>query len=291
MKTLIEVPYTSIVIDDTIGYRDYTSEANTAGIKELANSISAQGLQQPPGGYLDKEGRPHLVVGFRRYKAIGLLREKQAAKYETIQFLQSPEPSSKADVIVQSITSNEQSPPTLLELGFAVGQLIDASWTQTQVGTALGKSQASISRSVWLNSLPEAVKAAIKADKISIRAALEYMGDKKDGVTKLLAIVGGADPSAPENTPAAGRKGGSKDTKDAEASWKDVYDERLDNDQTFMGYFQPQPIEGEAAGKDYLSMTKDELQTGIANHIVWLKRFAKAHQVPLYVPVEAPEGE
>ena len=53
-------------------------------LEELAASIEANGLQQPPAGRRMADGRVQLVFGHRRRRAYGVLRAKDGAAWSSM---------------------------------------------------------------------------------------------------------------------------------------------------------------------------------------------------------------
>lgn len=280
MKTLIAVNPDQIKVDESIGYRDYETPANQVEISELANSILARGLETPLLGYVDADKTPVLVAGFRRLRAIKMIRSKDPSKFVVVPMYADDSPPKMLDVLLDSIASNEQSPPTLLELGGVIARLrTEFKYSQAQIGQAVGKSQATIARGEWLTTLPDPVKDQIRNGKISIRHCLDMMADKEAG-KKLLAEIEGGEP-------AVSAKKTSKQSADKEPGYKDLYEDAWSFSQKFYESAVPQDD-----AKSYEQMTKDELITLVDNHLKDLRKVAKAHQIALYEnPIEQDEEE
>jgi ParB/RepB/Spo0J family partition protein len=200
MNKLISVRPGDIVVDFEIGYRDYSSIANQEGIKELAASILARGLETPLGGYTDKNGNPHLVKGFRRYLAIKHIRTLKPDAFETVEFIASDRVPTTEEMYLDSWASNEHSQPTMVETGRLVAKLRkELKLTQAEVAKRIGKDQSYVSKVEWLTTLPSEVQVAITNGVISAKTALEKQGDK-NASKLLLAIIKGDQKRTPQST-------------------------------------------------------------------------------------------
>lgn len=288
---LVHIAPDSIVVDDTIGFREYGSKTNQDFVNALAQSIEARGLETPIGGYLDANGKHILVKGFRRLRAIQMIRAKSPTKFETVPFIVSDPPGTAKDALLDSIASNEQSTATPLELGLVVKRLVtEFQMTQKAVGTALGKSQPSVSKYVWLTDRAPAIQDALRAEVISARACYEYFGDKEaDG--KILALIGGkkiAADKTPRKTPTGPNAGTTQ--QDKGPSWQDMYETTWLANQDLMAEILP----NEEGVKEYTAMTREKLVEIITRHVAAVTKLAKAYEdslYPVYEEIEVPVAE
>lgn len=128
-------------------------QIDTAGIEELAQSIAQHGLLQPiivkeeDGGYI-------LVAGQRR-----LLAHQHLDRERIIALLTTGRPDELA--LIENLQRQDLPP---LDEAEALAALKERyGYTQEELASALAKAKSTISELLSLNSLPELLKAEIRA--------------------------------------------------------------------------------------------------------------------------------
>ena len=163
--------------------RDMHSEA----LKELANSIKAQGVMQPivvrpigPDNY-------EIIAGERRWRA------SQMAGLDTIPAIvrDVPDEAAVAMALIENIQRENLSP---IEEALALQRLIEEfELTQQQVADAVGKSRATVTNLLRLMSLPEDVKTMLEHGDLEMghaRALLSLPAEQQTQIARQVASKG-----------------------------------------------------------------------------------------------------
>lgn len=146
-------------------------EINTDKLKELADSISAQGVVQPvvvrP---LSDEGQYEIVAGERRWRAAqiaGLVEVPVIIRHINDQ-------AALAIALIENIQRENLNP---LEEAEAFRRLADEfDLTHQQVADAVGRSRASVTNTLRLNDLHEDVKTLLLHGDIEMGHARALLG-------------------------------------------------------------------------------------------------------------------
>ena len=168
---LREVEVASIVPNPRQPRRGVDSEA----LEELAASIKEQGLVQPLV-VTEIEGAYQLLVGERRWRAA------QLAGLSTVPVVvREATPQQMLEVaLVENLQREDLNP---LEAAGAYQQLVeDFGMTQQQVADKVGKNRVSVTNTLRLLRLPDAVKDALLSEQITeghARAILRLKEEKR----------------------------------------------------------------------------------------------------------------
>ena len=146
-------------------------------IDELAESIKANGVQEPLRGY--RQGEDFFISnGHRRFKALTLIHSKGALNPEwqykgKVKFILESQGTTEAERIVQMMVSNEGKPFNPLELAEGVKKLFNLGMGDKEIAKALGKSAAYIGKLNLLNAAPVDFRKLVGAGGISPTLAIE----------------------------------------------------------------------------------------------------------------------
>jgi ParB/RepB/Spo0J family partition protein len=145
--------------------REWFDEETIAG---LAESIKEVGLQQPLRVRRDGD-KLFVVDGERR------LRAAKKAGLQTIAVIIEEKELAEAEVIQRQLVANCQRDDfTPMEKAKAIDRLMKATgWLSTQLAGKLGLSNAAVSRSLALLTLPETIQHQVATGKISASAAYQ----------------------------------------------------------------------------------------------------------------------
>jgi hypothetical protein len=154
-----------IIIDWSKNYREKDSQATQDHIAWLKNEIRQDGVKKPVD-VVFSGGKVYLDAGYCRLTAAQELRkEKWDGFIDCV-----PVKGDEANRLAKNIIDNTALPPTVMELGKALQQLMDYGWTLDQVAkivppsitTDPAKAIRIAKKALDLNAAPLAVKKAVK---------------------------------------------------------------------------------------------------------------------------------
>jgi ParB family chromosome partitioning protein len=160
--------------------RDMSPEA----LEELADSIRSQGVIQPILVRKVAGDKYEIIAGERRWRA------SQLAQIDKIPCLlkQVPDEAAVAIALIENIQREDLN---AMEEAVALNRLLEEfDLTHQQVADAVGKSRASVSNLLRLNSLNEPVKRLLENGDIDMghaRALLAIEGDEQTELARLVA--------------------------------------------------------------------------------------------------------
>lgn len=141
--------------------RKYFDESS---LIELANSIRAQGILQPPTvrAHPEIRGRFMVVMGERRVRAARLadMREVECRVVDDW----SPTTILAAQLIENSEKARQNVRP--LEEAISIGALVELMKSQKEAAKALGVSQSFVSKRLELLELPEEIQSLMKSNDL-----------------------------------------------------------------------------------------------------------------------------
>lgn len=161
-------------------------------LKELADSIEANGVRVPIRGY-KKDGIYWLTDGHRRYKASQLLAEKGIEI--RIPFLADGKDSSQEQRVIDMIICNDGKKLNPVEVADAVNRLLNFGFSESEVHVKTGFSKVYISNLKLLNSAPKKIKNLITENIVKATLAMKILREEKD-FDKALQVIENAIESA-----------------------------------------------------------------------------------------------
>ncbi|UCX06486.1 ParB/RepB/Spo0J family partition protein [Shewanella glacialimarina] len=160
--------------------KDMSPEA----LEELAESIRSQGIIQPIVVRKVSEFKYEIIAGERRWRAA------QIAKLNKVPCLVK-QVADEAAVAIALIENIQREDLNAMEEAIALQRLLtEFELTHQQVADAVGKSRASVSNLLRLNSLNEPVKRLLENGDIDMghaRALLAIEGDEQTNLARLVA--------------------------------------------------------------------------------------------------------
>lgn len=163
-----------IVIKDGFNVRE-----DYGDIGELAASIKENGIMQPLRGYRDGDSIV-IIDGHRRHKALMLLFAEGTAMHVPIKVVKKP---TDFEMVVQMFTMNEGKHLTSMEQSEAVNRLAKYGYSDKEIATMLGKTQATICNLRLLASLPKKMKTLVTSGKVSSSLVMDMVRNMSDGQT------------------------------------------------------------------------------------------------------------
>jgi ParB family chromosome partitioning protein len=146
-----------------------------AGLRELADSISAQGIVQPVvAREAAEEGRFEIIAGERRWRAA------QMAGLSEIPVIvrKVSDQSALAIALIENIQREDLN---AMEEAEALKRLLDEyRMTHQQLADAVGKSRAAITNLLRLNELADEVKSMLASGRIEMGHARALLGLEQD---------------------------------------------------------------------------------------------------------------
>jgi len=148
--------------------RDFDPEA----LRELADSIAAQGVIQPILVRTKGGGRYEILAGERRWRAA-----QQAGLDEIpVVIREADEQAAMAIALIENIQRADLNP---LEEATALQRLLgEFGLTHAQIATAIGKSRASVTNLLRLLELNDDVKRALERSQLEMGHARALLGLK-----------------------------------------------------------------------------------------------------------------
>lgn len=167
--TIYRINPSDIVIEDGFNCRqDY------GDIKELANSIVESGLKNPLRGYL-KDGKFVVIDGHRRLKAINYAI-KNGSDFKAVDCINDGK-SNEETRLFDQLTCNSGKAFTPIEQSEVINRLSNLGWKQKDIAKKLGKTQAFVSQSLKIHSLPQKAKSLIHEGAMAVSFALQILND------------------------------------------------------------------------------------------------------------------
>lgn len=152
-------------------------------LEELAESIRSQGIIQPIVVRKVAENKYEIIAGERRWRA------SQLAKLDKVPCLvkQVPDEAAVAIALIENIQREDLN---AMEEAIALQRLQqEFELTHQQVAEAVGKSRATVTNLLRLNSLNEPVKRLLEYGDIDMghaRALLAVEGDEQTNLARLV---------------------------------------------------------------------------------------------------------
>ena len=144
-----------LAIDDVVS--EAQVRKNFTDIKELADSIKAEGLQQPINVAKRADGKYVIIQGERRWRAC---KQLGMSKIEAIVRPQLKENKDRS--ILQLIENLQRQDMNAFEIGDAFNALIEnAGMTQSDLAKRIGWSVSRVSRYVAVSSIPNSIRETI----------------------------------------------------------------------------------------------------------------------------------
>ena len=144
-----------LAIDDVVS--EAQVRKNFTDIKELAESIKAEGLQQPINVAKRADGKYVIIQGERRWRAC---KQLGMTKIEAIVRPQLKENKDRS--ILQLIENLQRQDMDAFEIGDAFNALIEnAGMTQSDLAKRIGWSVSRVSRYVAVSSIPNSIRETI----------------------------------------------------------------------------------------------------------------------------------
>jgi len=165
--SMVQVPLDEIDDNPYQPRQQYNQES----LEELAASIEANGLQQPPAGRRLADGRVQLVFGHRRRRAYDVLRAKDGERWASMPVMIVE--ASDEDMAARAWTENvEREDLTAVEQAQAIQRMVESfGWTQARVAERLGLAPATVANKLRLLRAPAEVQEAVAQGTISERQA------------------------------------------------------------------------------------------------------------------------
>ena len=136
----------------------------------MADSIAEYGVLQPIVVKLNQNGFYTIIAGERRWRAARMAKLKEIPAF-------IKEYDEKGEKEVALIENLQRENLNAVEEAVGIKELMDVyGLTQEEVAKKIGKSRSAVANSVRLLHLPEAVKKALKEEKISMGHARAILG-------------------------------------------------------------------------------------------------------------------
>ena len=179
---LVEVRLAQLRQDDNVRVTEEDEQ-----LKELAESIKAQGILEPVLVAADGDGKFSLVAGYRRCAAA---KKAGLVVVPAIVTLSAKTGHSQNDVRVQQLIENAQRKDlTPLEEARAFKAIVDSGVTQSELAKLIGKSQPYVANRVRLLGLPESVVPLLESGKLPASAAQQILKLPEEAATEIKRVV------------------------------------------------------------------------------------------------------
>lgn len=152
-----------------------------AALRELADSIRAEGLLQPIVVRELAEGKFELIAGERRWRAFQILKLKMIPA----RVVKASDASSAAMTLIENLQRADLNP---IEEAIGIGSLMrDFNLTQEAVSERVGKARSSIANILRLLSLDPEIQGFIATGMLSVGHAKVLLGVEDKAQQLLLA--------------------------------------------------------------------------------------------------------
>lgn len=172
-----EIPVVAIVPAPHQSRRTFDDVA----LRELADSIQAEGLLQPIVVREIADGKFELIAGERRWRAFQLLKLKMIPA----RIMKASDASSAAMTLIENLQRADLNP---IEEALGLGSLMrDFNLTQEAVSERVGKARSSIANMLRLLSLDTEIQGFIATGMLSVGHAKVLLGIEDKAQQLLLA--------------------------------------------------------------------------------------------------------
>lgn len=152
-----------------------------ASLRELAESIRAEGLLQPIVVREIGDGNFELIAGERRWRAFQLLKLKMIPA----RIVKASDASSAAMTLIENLQRKDLNP---IEEAIGLGSLMrDFNLTQDAVAERVGKARSSVANALRLLSLDPEIQGFIATGMLSVGHAKVLLGLTDKAMQTLLA--------------------------------------------------------------------------------------------------------
>jgi ParB-like chromosome segregation protein Spo0J len=217
-----------IIINRHTNYRDMESESTRAHIEWLKESIKLEGVKKPIDVSF-ADGKWYLEAGECRLTAAQELRKEGWDGFIPCFQVKGDE----ATILAKSLIDNTGLPPTLLEVGKAIQQLVDWGWSIERAAKCIPPSIATdpakmirvAKNALELNAAPIGVKEAVTkgVDGVRVTEAAAIAAVKRNPLQATEIVTKAAqDAKAKGKTKAMRPKGEGKVGKAKAATAKDI---------------------------------------------------------------------
>jgi len=161
------VPVNLIVINDDNNYR------SAKDVKPLADSIAAEGIQNPIKCYKNANGEYVLQSGFRRMAAVKLINSNGKEKIERVPVILEERYANEADRDVHQLLENaHREDATPIEKAKAYQRLITVHGIEVdEVARRLGETPETIKRYLAVLQAAQPIRKAMEKGEIGLTAA------------------------------------------------------------------------------------------------------------------------
>jgi len=176
---------------------DETEWKTLSKLKELASSIEEHGLLNPllvrEGGPARTDGKRKyfLIAGERRFRAIGLIREKNPQKFKLVD-IKLKKCNATDSVILNIIENLQRENLEPMEAARSMRQVLDTTGlTQAQLAQKLGKSEPYVSQHLGLLKAAPEVQAAVEDGNLTATHVREMSTLPPEKQKEVLRVVEG----------------------------------------------------------------------------------------------------
>lgn len=178
----LKVPFTHLALIEGLNLRE-----DYGNIKELAESIKANGVQQPIRCTFENDWY-YVVDGHRRFKAAQLLYD-EGIKDLYLPVMIQPKGTSEEQTVVEMFIGNDGKPLTQLEQATGVERLVFYGWDTTAIAAKLAKSRTHVENLLLLAKAPLKFKKLIKKGIISATYGIDLLKQGEDAVNAFLGTI------------------------------------------------------------------------------------------------------
>jgi ParB/RepB/Spo0J family partition protein len=159
-----------------------TNPRNDYGnIPELAESLRANGVQQPLACYKLRGDKYLVSHGHRRWRAGKYLWEtyKQDIDMPVIPVQPKAGVNRRVENVLTAIVQNDGLPLNPIEQAYCIRILQEEGLTEAEIATKCGKTQAWVNKTKQLNDMPEKALILIRKKEISPATAIQLKVDRE----------------------------------------------------------------------------------------------------------------
>lgn len=162
----ITYTYQDVAIADIVIDQEFNARGEVGDVGGLTSSIKAEGITTPLAIHEKRNGKLHLIEGFRRIAAA------EAAGLTEVPCKVYPKGTKKKELFLLNLLENSaRQNLNPMEEARAVHRLLDAGMAETDAREALGWSKTLMTQRLGLLDLPEVIQTAVAEDRITVTQA------------------------------------------------------------------------------------------------------------------------
>ncbi len=154
-------------------------DAYLAHLRNIVNSIKDEGFYQhkPLDGFVANEDGVNVIYltgGHTRFEATSIANT-EGAQIETLPIIISPQGTSREDLVVALVKSNEGKPLSPYETAIVCKRLINYGWPVVQIAKRLDMTEFYVEGLLMLIGAPQEIREMVLAGQVAATTAIQAL--------------------------------------------------------------------------------------------------------------------